>query len=113
MASRKDPTPHAGAVTPASPSVLRRRVPGPSPESAAFRAVEAILRKAASNDEGALRLAEVKRRMRARSVRHSTVRECVDELKRLHAVTEDSEVGVLWTLLENPAFWNRKGLQRL
>lgn len=75
--------------------------------------MESILRKAAANDEGPLRLAEIKRRMRAKSVRHSTVRECVEELKRFHLVTEDPERGVLWTLHEDPTFWSRRNLLKL
>ncbi len=86
---------------------------GPSPLLTTVHEVESILRKAAANDEGPLRLAEIKRRMRAKSVRHSTVRECIEELKRFHLVTEDPERGVLWTLHEDPAFWNRRNLLKL
>ncbi len=86
---------------------------GPSPLLTTVHQVEAILRKAAADDEGPLRLAEIKRRMRAKSVRHSTIRGCVEELKRFHLVTEDPKRGVLWTLHEDPAFWNRKGLLRI
>ncbi len=71
------------------------------------------MRRAAAGDEGPLRLAEVKRRMEAKSVRHSTIRACIEELKRLHVVTEDPRKGVLWTLHEDPKFWHRKGLRHL
>lgn len=72
-----------------------------------------MLRKAVAEDEGALRLAEIERRMHAKSVRHATIRACVDELKRLHLVTEDPRRGVMWTLHEDPKFWSRKGLMKL
>lgn len=80
----------------------------PSPRLRTLHEVEAILRTAASKDEGPLHLAEIKRRMRAKSVRHSTVRVCIDELTRLHLVTEDPHRGVMWTLHEDPQFWSRK-----
>ena len=51
--------------------------------------------------------------MRAKSVRHATVRACVDELKRFQLVTEDPKRGILWTLHEDPEFWTRKGLAKL
>ncbi len=75
--------------------------------------VESILREAEANDDGPLSLAEVGRRMEARSVRHATIRACVDELKRFHLVTEDPSVGVMWTLHEDPAFWDDDGAVRL
>ena len=90
-----------------------RRGTGPSPLLRTVHEVERILRGAAARDEGPLRLAEIKRRMRAKSVRHVTVRACVEELKRFHLVTEDPRRGVLWTLHEDPEFWTRKGLAKL
>ena len=75
--------------------------------------VEFLLRKAAAADEGPLRLAEIARRMHATSVRHATVRACVDELKRLQLVTEDLRRGVMWTLHEDPSFWVQKSLRKL
>lgn len=89
------------------------RVEGLSPLLRTLHEVEAILRKAAADDEGPMSLAEIKRRMRAKSVRHATVRACVNELKRLHLLTEDPRRGVLWTLHEDPHFWSRKGFARL
>lgn len=86
---------------------------GPAPVLRTVHEVEILLREAAARDEGPLRLAEIKRRMHAKSVRHSTVRACVDELERLHLVTEDPKRGVLWTLHEDPKFWSRRGLVRL
>jgi len=86
---------------------------GPSPLLRTLHEVEVLLRKAVAEDEGALRLAEIERRMHAKSVRHATIRACVDELKRLHLVTEDPRRGVMWTLHEDPKFWVRKGLMKL
>ena len=90
-----------------------QELPGPSPVLRTFHEVEALLRTAAARDEGPLSLAEIKRRMHSKSVRHATVRACVEELKRLHLVTEDPRRGVLWTLHEDPAFWSGKGLVRI
>ena len=86
---------------------------GPSPLLTTVQQVEAILRKAAADDEGPLRLDEIKRRIHAKSIRHATIRGCVEELKRFHLVIEDPKKGVLWTLREDPAFWSRKDLQRI
>ncbi|MFQ5909514.1 MAG: hypothetical protein ACE5IJ_02195 [Thermoplasmata archaeon] len=86
---------------------------GPSPRLKTLHEVELILRKSASKDEGPLSLAEIRRRMKAKSVRHSTVRTCVNELKRLHLVTEDPGKGVMWTLYEDPEFWSQSGLVEL
>lgn len=88
-------------------------LPGPSPVLRTLHEVESVLRTAAARDEGALSLAEIKRRMHSKSIRHATVRSCVEELKRLHLVTEDPRRGVMWTLHEDPAFWSRKDLVRL
>ncbi len=90
-----------------------RSTQAPSPRLATVHEVEEILRRAAARDEGPLRLAEIKRRMRAKSVRHATVRACVEELKRFHLVTEDPTRGVMWTLHEDPRFWSRRGLRKL
>lgn len=90
-----------------------QELPGPSPVLRTFHEVESLLRAAAAADEGPISLAEIKRRMHSKGVRHATVRTCVEELKRLHLVTEDPRRGVLWTLHEDPAFWSRKGLVRL
>ncbi len=90
-----------------------KEIHGPSPLLTTLHEIESILREAAANDEGPLSLAEIKRRMEARSIRHFTVRTCVDELKRLHLVTEDPKKGVMWTLHEDPSFWREKGLRRI
>ncbi|HEV8359349.1 MAG TPA: hypothetical protein VGR28_02730 [Candidatus Thermoplasmatota archaeon] len=75
--------------------------------------MELILRRAQARDDGPLRLAEIKRRMGVKSMRHATVRACVDELVRLHLVTFHPAHGALWTLQEDPRFWDRKGFVRL
>lgn len=86
---------------------------GPSPRLRTVHEVERILRKAVANDEGPLSIAEIGRRMEAKSVRHATVRACVEELKRFHLATEDPRRGVMWTLHEDPHFWKRRGLVKL
>lgn len=88
-------------------------ISGPSPLLRTLHEVERILREAAVADEGPMSLAEIKRRMGAKSIRLSAVRACVEELKRFHLVTEDPLRGVLWTLHEDPAYWARKGLVKL
>ncbi|TLZ52887.1 MAG: hypothetical protein E6K18_01875 [Methanobacteriota archaeon] len=90
-----------------------RELPGPSPVLRTVHQVERILREAQANDEGPLTLAEIKRRLDARSIRHSTVRACVEELKRFHLVAEDSKRGVMWTHFEEPPSWRRKRWVRL
>lgn len=89
------------------------RIKGPSPRLDTLHRVEMILRRAHERDEGPLTLAELKRRMGAKSMRHSTMRACVDELVRLGFVSEDPRRGVMWTLYENPKFWSAKGFRRL
>ena len=55
--------------------------------------------------DGPLSLAEIGRRMRAKRVRHSTVRACVDFLANLGFVTGGAD-GVLWTHNPDPRIWN-------
>ena len=100
-------------MTSVSPVTPPREVRGPSPLLRTVHEVETILRAAAANDEGPLRLAEIKRRLAARSVRHTTVRACIEELKRFNLVAEDARRGVMWVLHEDPAFWSKKGLLKL
>lgn len=61
-----------------------------------------ILEKAAG--EAPLSLAEIGRRMRAKRVRHSTVRACVDFLACVGLVTKGSK-GAQWTHNTDPRFW--------
>ena len=90
-----------------------KELPGPSPLLRTVHEVERILRAAQASDEGPLRLAEIKRRLGARGVRHSTVRTCIEELKRFNLVAEDSKRGVMWVLNEDPGFCRAKGFLRL
>lgn len=96
-----------------SPIAAPGRIEGHVPRLDTLHEVERILRKAHADDEGPLSLAEIERRMAAKAVRHQTVRACVDELVRLHLVTEDPRRGVMWTLHEDPEFWRREGADRL
>lgn len=96
-----------------SPIAAPRPIEGHVPRLDTLHEVERILRKAHADDEGPLRLAEIERRMSAKSVRHQTVRACVDELVRLHLATEDPRRGVMWTLHEDPEFWRREDFDRL
>lgn len=66
-------------------------VDGRGPTLSTLHEVEGILRDAGEP----LSLNEVKRRMRARAVRHETVRTVVDEFKRLGLAVE-GEDGVRW-----------------
>jgi len=86
-----------------------RPIKGPAPLLTTVHEVEIILRRADARDEGPISLAEIARRMKAKSVRHSTIRACVDELRRLGFVTESPSKGVLWTLHEDEKFWAAKG----
>jgi len=103
---------HLGSM--ASPTIAPPEIAqGPSPLLRTLHEVELLLRTAAAKDEGPLSLAEIKRRMHAKAVRHAVVRACVNELTRLHLVAEDARRGVMWTLYEDPRFWSRRGLVRL
>lgn len=78
----------------------------PAPRLDTLNEVETIIRNATEAGETPISLNEVKRRMRAKSVRHHTVRACVDHLKRWGAVWE-SPRGVEWALVTDPAFWSQ------
>jgi hypothetical protein len=52
---------------------------------------------------GPLRLTEVRARL-PRNVTHATLREGIEQYKRLGCVAEGSK-GVLWTLNVEPEFW--------
>ncbi|MEE9490019.1 MAG: hypothetical protein V3V91_06225 [Thermoplasmata archaeon] len=49
--------------------------------------------------------------MRAKAVRHGTVRQAIEEFKRLGFVVEGSK-GVLWTFNLSPELWGKR-VQRL
>jgi len=98
----------AAAVT---TRTLPRRRPAETPR-AALREVERILRGALANDEGPLKLPEVRRRMTG-NASPALIRSIIDELVRTGRITESPTKGVMWTLYENPRFWRKKGLIRL
>lgn len=99
---------HAFHMTYVAPIAAPKEWPGPSPLLRTVHEVERILRSAVDRDEGPLSLAEIKRRLGAKSVRPLTVRACIEELKRFSLVTEDPERGVMWTYFEEPPAWRRK-----
>lgn len=80
------------------------RLAGRGPTLATMHEIEGILRRA----EGPLSLNEIKRRMKARAVRHDMVRTTVDEFIRLGLVSEGSK-GVVWTLNTSPRAWENLG----
>lgn len=75
-------------------------IEGPAPTLTTINEVEVIIRKATANAETPISLAEIKRRMKAKAVRHSTVKAAVDHLKRMACVAEDPMGrGFEWALL--------------
>ncbi len=76
------------------------KLEGRGPTLSSLHEIERILRDA----EGPLSLNEIKRRMSAKAVRHSTVRQAVEEFKRLGFVIEGSK-GVVWVLNLSPNVW--------
>ncbi len=81
---------------------------GRGPTLATSHEVERILRDA----EGPLSLNEIKRRMRAKAVRHATIRQVINEFIRLGLVVEGSK-GVVWSLNLAPEAWARGRVERL
>ncbi len=65
------------------------RIRGPAPTLTTINEVEVIIRKATDKAETPISLAEIKRRMKAKAVRHSTVKAAVEHLKRMACVAED------------------------
>lgn len=90
--SRDDVVP----MPPTTAAALRRVARGgPVPNMKAYWRVEAIVREAQARGEDPISFEEIKRRMGAKSVRHSTVRACVAEMERQgNAVVVPD--GVLW-----------------
>jgi len=79
------------------------RLEGRGPTLSTLHEIERILRGA----DGPLSLNEIKRRMSAKAVRHSMVRQAVDEFRRLGFVVEGSK-GVVWVLNPSPEIWGGK-----
>lgn len=65
------------------------RIRGPAPTLTTINEIEVIIRKATEKAETPISLAEIKRRMKAKAVRHSTVKAAVEHLKRMACVAED------------------------
>lgn len=81
---------------PTTPAALKRATRGgPVPNMKAYWRVEAIVRDANARGEDPISFEDIKRRLSAKSVRHSTIRACVSEMERQgNAVVVDA--GVLW-----------------
>jgi len=84
------------------------KVKGRGPTLSTMHEIENILRKA----EGPISLNELKRRMRAKAVRHQTVRQVINEFRRLGLVAEGSK-GIIWTLNLSHGLWTRGYVRRL
>jgi hypothetical protein len=81
---------------------LPESVEGNGPTMATLVEIGRIVERA--RGEPPLSLAEIGRRMKAKRVRHSTIRACVDFLHRLGFVTVGSK-GVEWTYSRDERFW--------
>ena len=77
-------------------------VEGNGPTMATIVEIGRIVERA--RREPPISLAEIGRRMRAKRVRHSTIRACVDFLENLGFVTVGSK-GVEWTHSRDRRFW--------
>jgi hypothetical protein len=62
--------------------------------------------------DGPLSLNYIKRRMKAKAVRHDVVRTTIDEFIRLGMVAEGSK-GVIWALNTSPKAWKLLRAKRL
>ena len=95
-------------MTSLSPIQLPKEWRGPSPSLRTLHQVERILRAAEERDEGPLLLDEIRKRIKGNRVRSSSIRACVDELKRLHLVAEDVKRGVMWVFHDELSSWRGK-----
>jgi hypothetical protein len=77
------------------------KLEGRGPTLSTLHAIERVLRDAA----GPLSLNEIKRRLSAKTARHSMVRQAVDEFKRLGFAIEGAK-GVVWVLNLAPKIWS-------
>lgn len=87
---------------------LPSKIEGRGPTLATMHEIECILREA----EGPISLNEIKRRMSASAVRHQTVRQVINEFRRLGLIAEGSK-GIMWTLNISPKFWDKGRARRL
>lgn len=83
-------------------------IEGRGPTLATMYEIECILREA----DGPISLNEIKRRMSAKTVRHKTVRQVINEFSRLGFVAEGSK-GVIWTLNLSPKLWTKGHARQL
>lgn len=98
----------ARPLPPTSELPLPPKTEGRGPTLATMHEVERILRKA----DGPLSLNEIKRRMSAKAVRHRTVRQVINEFRRLGFIAEGSK-GIVWTLNLSPKLWTKGRVNRL
>jgi hypothetical protein len=84
------------------------RIRGPAPTLTTINEVEVIIRKATAEAETPISLAEIKRRMKAKAVRHSTVKAAVDHLRRMGCLVAAPNGSVEWGLITNPEFLHQK-----
>ena len=87
---------------------LPPQIEGRGPTLATLHEIETILRHA----DGPISINEIKRRMRAKVVRHGKVRASIEEFKRFGFVVEGSR-GVIWSLNVDPQAWKKSKSQRL
>lgn len=95
---------HMGGATLSWPMLMELpdSVKGEGPRMATVVEVGKVLESA--QDEPPLSLAEIERRMRAKRVRHATLRASVDFLHALGFVSLGSK-GVQWTYRADEKFW--------
>lgn len=80
------------------------RIVGPAPTLTTIHEIERIIRKATADAETPISLAEIKRRMKAKAVRHSTVKAAVDHLRRMGCIVAAPDGSVEWGLITDPEF---------
>ncbi len=86
---------------------MPQKLRGRGPTLSTLHEIETILR--ASN--GPLSLNEIKRRMRAKAVRHQAVRQAVDEFIRFGFVVETTR-GVVWAHEASPMPFDARRWER-
>jgi len=87
---------------------LPPKIEGRGPTLATMYEIECILREA----EEPISLNEIKRRMSAKAIRHQTVRQVINEFRRLGFVVEGSK-GIIWVLNLSPKLWTKGRARRL
>lgn len=79
-------------------------IKGPAPTLRTIHEIEIIIRKATDEAETPISLAEIKRRMKAKAVRHETVRAAVDHLERMGCVWRTPDGAAEWGLITDRGF---------